>query len=145
MQPERTPFLIWNQSVVPCPGLTVASWPTYKFCRRQVRWLWYSHLIKNFPVCLIHTVKGFGIVNKAEIEVFLELLLFWWSRSSLFSLAELAGNCWLFLVSSIHVLPTAPLHGPCLWPDLEQFLIARIPSLPLCLCNCQSFEKILVL
>ena len=40
---------------------------------------------------------------------------------------------------------TAPLHGPCLWPDLEQFLIARIPSLPLCLCNCQSFEKILVL
>ena len=66
-------------------------------------------------------------------------------RSSLFSLAELAGNCWLFLVSSIHVLPTAPLHGPCLWPDLEQFLIARIPSLPLCLCTCQSFEKILVL
>ena len=36
--------------------------------------VWYSHLLKNFPQCfVIHTVKGFGIVNKAEIGVFLEL------------------------------------------------------------------------
>ena len=36
--------------------------------------VWYSHLLKNFPLfVLIHTVKGFGIVNKAEIDVFLEL------------------------------------------------------------------------
>ena len=33
-----TPFSIWNQSVVPCPVLTVASWPAYRFLRRQVRW-----------------------------------------------------------------------------------------------------------
>ena len=33
-----TPFPIWNQSVVPCPVLTVASWPAYKFFRRQIRW-----------------------------------------------------------------------------------------------------------
>ena len=38
IQPWRTPFSIWNQSVVPCPVLTVASWPAYKFLRRQVRW-----------------------------------------------------------------------------------------------------------
>ena len=38
MQPWRTPFLIWNQSVVPCPVLTVASWPAYRFLKRQVRW-----------------------------------------------------------------------------------------------------------
>ena len=37
-QPWRTPFQIWNQSVVPCPVLTVASWPEYRFLRRQVRW-----------------------------------------------------------------------------------------------------------
>ena len=37
-QPGRTPFPIWNQSVVPCPVLTVASWPAYKFLKRQVRW-----------------------------------------------------------------------------------------------------------
>ena len=37
-QPWRTPFPIWNQSVVPCPLLTVASWPAYRFLKRQVRW-----------------------------------------------------------------------------------------------------------
>ena len=39
--------------------------------------VWHSHLFKNFPkFVVIHTVKGFGIVNKAEVDVFLELLLF---------------------------------------------------------------------
>ena len=33
-----TPFPVWNQSVVPCPVLTVASWPANRFPRRQVRW-----------------------------------------------------------------------------------------------------------
>ena len=37
IQPWHTPFLMWNQSVAPCPVLTVASWPAYKFLRRQVR------------------------------------------------------------------------------------------------------------
>ena len=38
--------------------------------------VWYSHLLKNFPQFnVIHTVKGFGIVNKTEVDVFLELLL----------------------------------------------------------------------
>ena len=38
IQPWCTPFPIWNQSVVSCPVLTVASWPAYRFLRRQVRW-----------------------------------------------------------------------------------------------------------
>ena len=38
IQPSRSPFPIWNQSVVPCPVLTVASWPAYRFLKRQVRW-----------------------------------------------------------------------------------------------------------
>ena len=37
IQPWCTPFPIWNQSVVPCPVLTVASWPAYRFFKRQVR------------------------------------------------------------------------------------------------------------
>ena len=38
---------------------------------------WYSHLLKNFPqFIVIHTVKGFGIFNKAEVDVFLELSCF---------------------------------------------------------------------
>ena len=38
IQAWRTPFPIWNQSVVPRPVLTVASWPAYRFLKRQVRW-----------------------------------------------------------------------------------------------------------
>ena len=37
IQPWCTPFPIWNQSVVPCPVLTVPSWPAYRFLRKQVR------------------------------------------------------------------------------------------------------------
>ena len=37
-QPWRTPFPICNQYVVPCPVLTVASWPAYRFLKRQIRW-----------------------------------------------------------------------------------------------------------
>ena len=40
--------------------------------------VWYSHLFKNFPqFVVIHIVKGFGIVNKAEVDVFLEFPCFY--------------------------------------------------------------------
>ena len=62
--------------MVPCPVLTVAFLPAYRFLRRQVRW-WYPHLFNNFPLFVVmHAVKGFGVVNKAEIDVFLELSCF---------------------------------------------------------------------
>ena len=38
IQPWRIPFPIWSQSIVPCPVLTISSWPAYRFVRRQVRW-----------------------------------------------------------------------------------------------------------
>ena len=45
--------------------------------QKAVKVVWYSHLLKIFHhFIVIHTVKGFGIVNKAETNVFLELLLF---------------------------------------------------------------------
>ena len=68
--------------------------------------VWYSHLFQNFPqFAVIHTVKGFGIVNKAEIDVFLELSCFSHdpadvgnliSGSSAFSKSSL--NIWKFTV-----------------------------------------------
>ena len=71
--------------------------------------VWYSHLLKNFPqFVVIHTVKDFDIVNKAEIDVFLELSWFFddptdagnlISSSSAFSKSSL--NIWNF---SVHVL-----------------------------------------
>ena len=39
--------------------------------------VWYSHLLKNFPqFVVIHIVKGFGVVKKTEVDIFLEILLF---------------------------------------------------------------------
>ena len=71
--------------------------------------VWYSHLFHNFPqFIVIYTVKGFGIVNKAEIDVFLELSCFFHdpvdvgnliSGSSAFS--ETSLNIWKF---TVHVL-----------------------------------------
>ena len=71
--------------------------------------VWYSHLFQNFPQLIVtHTVKGFGIVNKAEINVFLELSCFLddaadvgnlFSDSSAFSKSSL--NIWKF---KVHVL-----------------------------------------
>ena len=79
--------------------------------------VWFSHLLKNFPqFVVIHTVKGFGIVNKAEVDVFLEVSCFFddpvdvdnlISGSSAFSNTSL--NIWKFMV---HIL---------LKPGLENF------------------------
>ena len=79
--------------------------------------VWYSHLFQNFPQFVVfHTVKGFGIVNKAKADVFLELSCFFddpkdvgnlISGFSAFSKSSL--NIWKFMV---HVL---------LRPDLENF------------------------
>ena len=69
IQPWRTPFLMWNQSIVPCLVLTAASWPAYRFLRRQVRWSGIPISWSIFQFVVIHTVKGFGIVNKAEVDV----------------------------------------------------------------------------
>ena len=79
--------------------------------------VWYSHLFKNFPQSVvIHTVKGFSVVNEAEVDVFLEFSCFFYdladvdnliSGSSAFSKSSL--NIWDF---SVHVL---------LKPHLENF------------------------
>ena len=67
IQPWCTPFLIWNQSVVPCPVPTVASWPAYRFLRRQVRWSAIPISLRIFQFVVIHTTKGFSVVNEADV------------------------------------------------------------------------------
>ena len=84
--------------------------------------VWYSHVFKNFPqFVVIHMVKGFGMVNKAEVDVFLEHSCFFdepadvgnlISGSSAFSKSSL--NIWKFMV---HVL---------LKPGLEIFSITLL-------------------
>ena len=106
IQPWSTPFPIWNQSVVPCLVLTVASWPTYRFLRRQVRWSGIPTSLRIFQFVVIHTVKGFGVVNKAKVDVFLELSCFLMIQQMLaiWSLVPL-----LFLIQLEHL----EVHGSC--------------------------------
>ena len=106
----------FGKSVVPCTVPTFASWPEYRFLRRQVRWF---GIPISFRIChslLWSTSQGFSVVNEAEVDVFSGiLLLFLWSNgccnlisgSSAFSKSSL--NIWKF---SIYVL---------LKPDLKNF------------------------
>ena len=55
MQHWRTPFPIWSQPIVPCLVLTVASWPAYRFFRRQVRWLGIPISLRIFHSFLLST------------------------------------------------------------------------------------------
>ena len=76
----------WNQSVVSCPVLTVSSWPAYRFLKRQVRWSAIPISLRIFQFVVVYKVKDFGLVIKAEVDVFLKLsCFFWWSN-----------GCWQF-------------------------------------------------
>ena len=82
IQPWCIPFPILNQFVVPCLVLIVASWPAYRFLRRQVRWSGIPIYLWIFWFVLIHTVKGFSIVNKANVFSGIPLLFLWSSEWS---------------------------------------------------------------
>ena len=69
IQPCGTPLPIWNQFTVPCPALTVASWPAYRFLRRQVTWSGIPISLRIFQFVVIHIVKSFSAVNEAEVDV----------------------------------------------------------------------------
>ena len=84
--------------------------------------VWYSHLFQNFPqFIVIHTVKGFGKVNKVEIDVFLKLSCFFDDPADVGNLISVSSassktslNIWKFMV---HVL---------LKPGLEKFVITLL-------------------
>jgi len=108
IQPWCIPSPVWNQSC--SMSSSNCCFLTYtQIFQEADQVVGYSHLFKNFPqFIVIHTVKGFGIVNKTEIDVFLELSCFFddpadvgnlISGSSAFSKTSL--NIWKFMV---HVL-----------------------------------------
>ena len=116
MQPWCTPFPIWSQSVVPCPVLTIASWPAYTFLKRQVKWSGIPISFRIFQFIVIYTVKGFGIVNKAEMDVFLKFSCFFDDPADVGNLIsgssaffKISLNIWKF---TVHIL---------LKPGLENF------------------------
>ena len=107
IQPWHTPFPILNQSIVPYSVLTVASWSAYRFLRRQVRWSGIP-ISKNFPqFVVIHTVKGFGVVDEAEVDIF-----FW--NYLAFSMIQ-----WMLAMWSLVPLP---FLNPACTPGSSQFM-----------------------
>ena len=80
-----TPFPILNLSVVPCPVLTVASWPAYRFLRRQVRWSVVPISLKIFHSLLWSTQRLLCSQWSRSRCFSGTLLLFWWSN-----------RCWQF-------------------------------------------------
>ena len=110
IQPWHTPFPVWKQSIVPYQILTVASWPAYRFCRRQVRW-------SDIPISLkiFYNLLWCSTVNDAEVDVLLQFSCFFYdpvdvsnliSGSSAFSKSSL--NICKFLV---HVLLNCGLEN----------------------------------
>ena len=71
--------------------------------------VWYSHIFKNFQqFVVIHTVKAFGIINKAEVDVFLELSCFFDDPSDVGNLisgsSAFSKSSWNISTFSVHVL-----------------------------------------
>ena len=89
IQPWCTPFPIWNQSIVPCPVLTVASWPAYRFLRKQVRWSGVPISLTVFQSLLWSTQSKVVSMNHSQ-----------WSKSRCFSgillLFLWSNECWQF-------------------------------------------------
>ena len=86
VQPWRTPLLIWNQFIVPCPVLTVAPWPAHRFLRKQVSW---SGVPISWRIChsLLWSTQSKTLAQsiKQKSMFFWKLLLFQWP-----------SRCWQF-------------------------------------------------
>ena len=117
IQPWGTPFPTWNQSVVLCPVLTVASWPAYRFLRSQVRWSIFPSLVEFSNFIVIHIVRVFRVVNKSEVDAFVDLCwFFWWcngcwhlmSCSSAFSKFSL--NIYIGIHTHTHMYLCISIH-----------------------------------
>ena len=85
IQPWCTPLPIWNQSITPCPILAVASWPAYRFHRRQVRWSGISISLRIFHRLLWNTQ------SKALAES-MKQMFFW--NSLAFSMIQQMSAIW---------------------------------------------------
>ena len=107
IQPCHTTFPILNQSVV--PRLILLLLDLLQVSQETGKVVWYSHLFKNFPqVFVIHTVKGFRVVNEAEVDVFLEFSCFFYDPmdvGNLISGSSASSKSSLYIWKfSVHIL-----------------------------------------
>jgi len=94
--------------------------------QKTVKVVWYSHLFKNFPQFLvIHTVKGFSIVNEAEVDVIFGILLLFYDPPDVSNLisgsSAFSKSCLYIWKFSVHVLVKPSLNLPCQHVKWMQF------------------------
>ena len=115
IQPWHTPFPICNQPFLVCSICSMSSsnccfLTCVQISQEAGHVIWDSCLLKNFPqFVVIHTVKGFGVANKAEVDVFLELSCFCDDP-------EIVGN----LISGSSAFPNSSLN---IWKVLDHKLL----------------------
>ena len=95
---------------------SVASWPAYRFLRRQVRWSSIPISLRIFQFVVICTIKGFSTVNEAEVDVFLELSYFLHDPTNV---GNLISGSSAFSKSSLYTWKFS-VHVP-LKPSLKDF------------------------
>ena len=137
IQPWWIPFPILNQFVVPCLILTVASWPAYRFLRRQERWSGIPISLRFFQFVVIHTVKDFNLVSEAEVDIFLKFSCFLCDLTDVGNLvfgSSAFSKSSLYIMFSVHVLLKPSLKG------FEHYLASIWKE-----CNCVKFEHSLAL
>ena len=133
IQPWHSPLLIWNQSVVPCPVLTVASWPVYRFLRRQEMW---SGIPVSFRIfhSLLWTTQ-----SKALAESIKQKQMFFWNALA-FSMIQQMLAVWS--------LVSLPFLNPAWTSGSSQFMycwrhIWRILSIILLVCSVQFSHSVI--
>ena len=112
-------------------GSNVASWPAYRFLKRQVRWCGILISLRAFQFFVIHTVKGFNIVSEAEVDVFLKFSCFFYLHwmlaiwSSIRDQSAFSKSSFYIWKSLVHILLKPSLK------DFEHYLASIWDE-----CNC---------
>ena len=114
IQPWYTPFQIWNQSVGSMSSSNCCFLTCIQVSQEIGQVVWYSHLFKNFPQFVgIHRVKGFGVVSKSEVDVFLDLSYFFDDPTDVGNLVPLPFIS--LVVENLYCWSSGCFHSWLLW------------------------------
>ena len=110
-------FTIWKQSVLTNSSSKCCFLTCIQISQEAVNVVWYSHIFKNFPqFVVIHTVKGFSIINEAKVNVFLGFSCFF---TDPVDVGNLLYGSFAFFKSSLNIWKL--LVNILLKPSLENF------------------------
>ena len=130
IQPWCTPFPIWNKSVFSIFDCNCCFLTCIQVSQEPSKVVWYSHLFKNFPqFVVIYRVKGFSIVNEAEVVIFLEFSCFFYDPSNI---GNLISGSSAFSKSSLNIqMFTVHVLLKPGWENFEHYFTSMWDEWPL--------------